>query len=299
MITEKNMEDAISADPEKYIGEKGLILVARQYSIGGYIFDLLFEDRHGAKLIVELQRGTLDRYHTYKILDYYDEYKMNNPNAFIELMVIANKIPYERRKRLESHGISYKEIAESEFDDLKGKNNEVVQSYTRINLLKNSDIKMKRGVLDMDGYSTNKYVKFYSDLIERIRDQIPYNCEEPIKKPYYQFQTEIYGVHFEWWYRPKINGLGVELHFENKKNKRENIQMIEQLEPLKDVIEKSLGEEVIYEKEWNYGSLKGASRLFVEKQAETITEELKIWAVVKMVILIKLLQPELKKMIKV
>jgi hypothetical protein len=296
MITEKNMEDAISADPEKYIGEKGLSLVARQYSIGCYIFDLLFEDRHGAKLIVELQRGTLDRNHTYKILDYYDEYKMNNPNAFIELMVIANKIPYERRKRLESHGISYKEIAESEFDDLKGQNIEPVESYTSINLLKNSDIKMKRGVLNMDGDSTNEYVKLYSDLIERIRDQIPYNCKEPSKKNYYQFKTEISGVHFEWWYRPKKNGLGVELHFE-KKNKGKNIQMIEQLEPLKDMIEKNLGEKVIYEKEWKYGSLKGASRLFVEKQAETITEELKIWAVVKMVSLIKLLKPELEKMI--
>ena len=110
MISEKIMEDAISSEPEKYLGEKGLRLVARQYSIGSYVFDLLFEDRHGARLIVELQKGTLDRNHTYKILDYYDEYKMKNPKAFIELMVIANKIPYERRKRLDSHGISWREI---------------------------------------------------------------------------------------------------------------------------------------------------------------------------------------------
>jgi uncharacterized DUF497 family protein len=48
-------------------------------------------------------------------LDYYDEYKEKNPNAFIELFVIANKVSYERRKRLESHGISWKEIPESMF----------------------------------------------------------------------------------------------------------------------------------------------------------------------------------------
>ncbi len=117
MLSEKDMEDAICKNPEKYLGEPGLKLIARQYRIGSYIFDLLFEDRHGAKVIVEIQKGTLDRNHTYKILDYYDEYKEKNPNSFIELMIIANKIPYERRKRLDSKGISWKEIPESEFQE--------------------------------------------------------------------------------------------------------------------------------------------------------------------------------------
>ena len=114
MLTEKGMEDAIAKNPEKYI-EKGLKLLSRQYRIGQYIFDLLFEDRHGSKLIVELQKGTLDRNHTYKIMDYYDEYKDKNPNEFVELMIIANKIPRERRNRLSSYGISFKEIPETEF----------------------------------------------------------------------------------------------------------------------------------------------------------------------------------------
>lgn len=114
MLSEKDMEDAISENPDKYI-EEGLKLVDRQYRIGKYVFDLIFEDRHGAKLIVELQKGTLDRTHTYKILDYYDEYKSRNPDQFVELMVIANKIPRERRDRLSSYGISFKEIPETEF----------------------------------------------------------------------------------------------------------------------------------------------------------------------------------------
>ena len=69
------MEDAIVNNPESFLNEKGLKLLARQYKIGSYIFDLLFEDRYGGKLIVELQKGTLDRTHTFKILDYYHEYK--------------------------------------------------------------------------------------------------------------------------------------------------------------------------------------------------------------------------------
>ena len=114
MFTEKAMEDAIAQNPEKYV-EKGLSLIARQYRTGNYIFDLLFQDRHGAKLIVELQKGTLDRNHTYKILDYYDEYKSKYPDQFVELMIIANKIPRERRERLSSYGIAYKEIPDTDF----------------------------------------------------------------------------------------------------------------------------------------------------------------------------------------
>jgi hypothetical protein len=128
MISEKEMEDLIIADPDKYLGEKGLKLLSRQYRIGEYIFDLLFEDRHGAKMIVEIQRGTLDRGHTYKIMDYYDEYKENNPLDFIELMVVANKITDERKKRLSSWGVSFKEMPESDFiiqnDAIKTNENE-------------------------------------------------------------------------------------------------------------------------------------------------------------------------------
>ncbi|WP_457553140.1 endonuclease NucS domain-containing protein [Desulfobacula sp.] len=100
-LLEKQMEDLIIENPQKYLKELGLKLITRQYSIGNYRFDLLFEDRHGAKLIVEIQRGTLDRNHTYKILDYYDEYKSKNPHDFVDLMLVANKINRERRTRLE------------------------------------------------------------------------------------------------------------------------------------------------------------------------------------------------------
>lgn len=115
MLTEKDMEDAIAQNPKKYLGEDGLELIERQYRIGGYIFDLLFKDRHGAKLIVEIQKGTLDREHTYKILDYYDGFREEHPKEFIELMVLANRIPEERKKRLRSWGVEFHEIPESDF----------------------------------------------------------------------------------------------------------------------------------------------------------------------------------------
>ena len=114
-FSEKTMEDAIVKNPEKFINEEGLRLLARQYRVGSYIFDLLFEDRHGGKLIVEIQKGTLDRTHTYKILDYYHVYKEENPRDFIDVMVIANIIPPERKRRLNDLGVDYKEVSESIF----------------------------------------------------------------------------------------------------------------------------------------------------------------------------------------
>jgi len=109
------MEDQIVKEPERLLGEGGLSLVARQYSIGSYRFDLLFEDRHGGKLIVEIQKGTLDRSHTYKILDYYAEYKDRHPDEFIDVMIVANVVTAERKKRLQDFGISYREIPEGDF----------------------------------------------------------------------------------------------------------------------------------------------------------------------------------------
>lgn len=114
MISEKDMEYIISANPDKYV-EPGLVFLSRQLSIGSYRFDLLFQDRHGAKLIVELQKGTLDRNHTYKIFDYFDEYREQKPTEFVDVMIIANKIPRERQRRLKSFGVSFKEIDETAF----------------------------------------------------------------------------------------------------------------------------------------------------------------------------------------
>ncbi len=127
MLSEKMMEDAICDDPENYLKEKGLKHIARQPGIGKYRFDILFEDRHGEKLIVEIQKGILDREHYLKILDYYLEYKERNPKEYTHLMVVANKIPYEKRKKMSSLGISFKEIPEEDF--IVTENNEQREPY--------------------------------------------------------------------------------------------------------------------------------------------------------------------------
>src|SRR4030042_5538394 len=153
MFSEKDMENAICQNPEKYLGEKGLRLISRQHKIGNYIFDLLFEDRHGAKLIVEIQKGALDRSHTYKILDYYHGFKDKYPDEFVELIVIANEISGERKRRLSQFGVSFKEIAYSEFSEITKANFDEIKLSIEAMSLKEGTVRvgslkqMKKGAL--------------------------------------------------------------------------------------------------------------------------------------------------------
>lgn len=114
-LFESQMEDLIARNPDFFLKEEGLKLIDRQFRIGSYIFDLLFEDRHGAKLIVELQRGILDRGHCYKIFDYLDEFKSKNPLDFIDIIIVANEITSERKKMIAAKGIKFLEIPEKDF----------------------------------------------------------------------------------------------------------------------------------------------------------------------------------------
>lgn len=183
MLTEKIMEDAICNNPEKYLGEQGLKLISRQFRIGKYIFDLMFEDRHGAKLIVEIQRGTLDRNHTYKIFDYCDEYKEKNPQEFIELMVIANSIPQERKKRLSAWGVSIKEIPVSEFIE---QSNIITQKSTEIH--KNQTSQVVKLNPETIGHSTifkenfkkalDKCGKDIQDLFRYLEKETDHFCDK-------------------------------------------------------------------------------------------------------------------------
>lgn len=140
--------------------------------------------------------------------------------------------------------------------------------------------------------SQEEYVRFYRDLISRLKTKVPIQYPEPLPRSYYQIPTGINGLHFEWAFhgRPR-NSFGVELHFE-KGNKDYNTKVINSLEHFKAEIEQKTGEKVIFLKDWG----RVWARIYIEKQEGGMTEELKKWAVEKMEILYKILQPELDKL---
>ena len=119
MFSEKDMEDAIVNDPERFLKRSGLKLLSRQHRIGNFRFDLLFSDGLKDILIVEIQKGTLDRNHSFKIVDYYNRYKNSHPKEQVKIIVVANVIPHERKQFFDEIGISYIAIHDEEIINYK------------------------------------------------------------------------------------------------------------------------------------------------------------------------------------
>jgi len=137
-----------------------------------------------------------------------------------------------------------------------------------------------------------EYLKFYQELVDSIKEKISIPLHEPKPWSVYQIPTEMSGVHFEWIFhgRPR-SSFGVELHFE-KGNKETNLSLLKEIEKSKNEIEKETGEKVIIQEDWG----KNWARLYLEKNEGKMTDELKKWAIDKMIIFYKLLQPKLENL---
>jgi len=116
-MTEKEMEDLLWKHPEKFLGEQLTQFERQSDSIVGRA-DLIFKDRIGRFLIVEVKRRKLQRGAVEQLHDYYGMMKHRFPNSVVELMVVANQIPDERRLACEKLNIEAREISEKRFRDV-------------------------------------------------------------------------------------------------------------------------------------------------------------------------------------
>jgi len=96
--------------------EKGLSLKGRQVSFHGKRVDLLFVDRFGDTLIVEIKRGRINRDHVSQILDYLGEVGKSNDER-IRLMLIGSIVPVNWKNALDRQGMEYREITERDYFD--------------------------------------------------------------------------------------------------------------------------------------------------------------------------------------
>lgn len=132
-----------------------------------------------------------------------------------------------------------------------------------------------------------EYIEFFEDLIKRLSSIIPRVYTSPQPKSYYFIPTGFGSIHYEWGFhgRPR-SGFGVELHFE-RSNRDSNLEALSKLRSEFPRLEKELNETIIIQEEW--GS--NWSRIYIEKEEGHFSDELKEWAVEKMSIFIKILQP--------
>lgn len=109
-MLEKDIENLIGQHPEEFFPNSGFTLVGQQIKLGKCYADIIFEDKHKRKIIVEVKRGILSRDASGQVMEYYGLLKTQSPDNFVELILCANIIPPERKKFLEAVGIDCKEL---------------------------------------------------------------------------------------------------------------------------------------------------------------------------------------------
>lgn len=111
------MEDMLYNYPDLLLGEP-LKPIARQRSSPVGRADLIFEHPNGYRLVVEVKLGVAPRGVGDQLHDYWGAEKAAHPDTPIEMMVVANEIPRERRLYLEKRDIAAKEIPVKRFRDV-------------------------------------------------------------------------------------------------------------------------------------------------------------------------------------
>jgi len=132
------MEDLLWEHPEKFLSEP-LKKFQRQPASNVGQADLVFLDGLGRILVIELKHGTLQRGAVPQIVDYYGMLKSRFPDKSVELMIIANSIPRERRVSCEQHHIEAVEISEKKFRDVADETGYVFKSETA-NIVSSSSV---------------------------------------------------------------------------------------------------------------------------------------------------------------
>lgn len=109
-MLEKDIENLIARHPNEFFPNSGFMLIGQQVKLGKCFADIIFEDKHKRKVIVEVKRGILSRDASGQVMEYYGLLKQQSPDDIVELILCANIIPSERRTFLENVGIECKEL---------------------------------------------------------------------------------------------------------------------------------------------------------------------------------------------
>ncbi len=125
-MREKDIENLVAQYPDDFFSKEQLKLISQQYVVEGKRFDILFEDKHHRKVIVEIKLGILSREASGQIVEYYGLLKSKFPDDLIELVLIANVIPSERRIFLERMGIDCVELSLTKLLEVADKHNYII-----------------------------------------------------------------------------------------------------------------------------------------------------------------------------
>lgn len=137
-MVEREMQELLWQHPDRCLNEP-MKQVAWEASSDVGRADLVFEDRHGRLLIIEVKRGKLPRGAIDQLLDYFGMMKQRFPNRPVEMMVVANSIPSERRLACESRDIECREISEKRFREVAAEVGYIFKSDRAISIDNSQD----------------------------------------------------------------------------------------------------------------------------------------------------------------
>jgi hypothetical protein len=111
LMVEREMQELLWQHPERFFNEP-LKQIAWEAASEVGRADLVFEDRHGRLLIIEVKRGKLPRGAIGQLQDYFGMMKQKYPGKPVEMMVVACTIPTERKLACEHYDIEWREFSE-------------------------------------------------------------------------------------------------------------------------------------------------------------------------------------------
>jgi hypothetical protein len=106
-MDERTFEDIICKYPE--LIEDKLLFIGRQVNVEGKRVDVLLEDRHGQKLILELKKGTVRREDVSQLIDY-EGYFVSSDDPNVRVMLVGTRVPENLRRSLDHHGFEWREL---------------------------------------------------------------------------------------------------------------------------------------------------------------------------------------------
>lgn len=130
-MTEHEMEDLIAAHAKEFFPRKEMVLKGRQESFSGVgRFDLLFEDEHQTRVLMELKARTA-KYEDASQLAKYKTALEERGEENILMWLVSTLIPKPVRDFLDSIGIEYTEVHEAEYRSVASRHNVTFESESK------------------------------------------------------------------------------------------------------------------------------------------------------------------------
>jgi len=111
---EKLVEDFIRDYPSEFLGEE-LSIYLQQATIGGFRPDLIFRDKTGGFIIVEVQLNALDRGHLYRTLEYRDLFMEQKSCDEPRVILFCNNIPQKYERLTKTHRVTCISMTKEDF----------------------------------------------------------------------------------------------------------------------------------------------------------------------------------------